>query len=336
MLRAVSRPAEGEAPTTVHASLGTAAVLGLEAVQMEVAPTTAYLMVGGRCAFDCAFCAQARSSTAPADRLSRVTWPEYPLAEVLARLPSAYARGAVRRACLQVTAGPGYAEAARHLARVLKETSQVPLCVSIRAADLALFEELLALGAERVTLALDAACEGVYSRVKGHDWARVRELLLEAARRYPGHVGTHLIAGLGETEADLCARLQELHDAGITIGLFAFTPVPGTALAGEPPPSLAGYRRVQAAHYLITRGHARASQFAFSAEGQVVSYGMDTAALGALLATGEAFQTSGCPGCNRPYYNERPGGPLYNYPRPLRPDEAAAAVALVLGALRTG
>ena len=332
----MSGAAEGEAPTTVHASLGTAAVLGLEAVQMEVAPTTAYLMVGGRCAFDCAFCAQARSSTARAGQLSRITWPEYPLAEVLARLPAAFARGAIQRACLQVTAGPGYAAAARHLARALKEASQVPLCVSIRAADLALFAELLALGAERVTLALDAACEGVYSRVKGCDWARVRGLLLDAARRYPGHVGTHLIAGLGETEAELCTLLQELHDAGVTTGLFAFTPVPGTALAGELPPSLASYRRVQAAHYLIARGHARASQFAFSAEGQIVSYGLDPAALAALLGSGEAFQTSGCPGCNRPYYNERPGGPLYNYPRPLRPEEAAAAVALVLGELRAG
>jgi biotin synthase len=27
-----------------------------------------------------------------------------------------------------------------------------------------------------------------------------------------------------------------------------------------------------------------------------------------------AFQTSGCPGCNRPYYNERPSGVMYNYP----------------------
>lgn len=335
MLRAVNGPAgpEGGAPATVHASLGTAAVLGLEAVQMEVAPTTAYLMVGGKCAFDCAFCAQARSSTARAGQLARITWPEYPLAEVLARLPAAYARGAIQRACLQVTAGPGYAEAARHLVRALKASSAVPLCVSIRAADLALFAELLALGAERVTLALDAACEGVHSRVKGHDWARVHGLLLEAARRYPGHVGTHLIAGLGETEAELCARLQELHDAGITIGLFAFTPVPGTALGGERAPSLAGYRRLQAAHYLITRGHAHASQFAFSAEGRIVSYGMDPAALSTLLGTGEAFQTSGCPGCNRPYYNERPGGPLYNYPRPLRPDEVAAAVALVLEGL---
>ncbi|MEM2915121.1 MAG: radical SAM protein, partial [Candidatus Bathyarchaeia archaeon] len=34
-----------------------------------------------------------------------------------------------------------------------------------------------------------------------------------------------------------------------------------------------------------------------------------------IIRTGEPFKTSGCPGCNRPYYNERPGGPIYNYPR---------------------
>ena len=28
----------------------------------------------------------------------------------------------------------------------------------------------------------------------------------------------------------------------------------------------------------------------------------------------EAVLTSGCPGCNRPFYNERPRGPIYNYP----------------------
>jgi biotin synthase-related radical SAM superfamily protein len=44
---------------------------------------------------------------------------------------------------------------------------------------------------------------------------------------------------------------------------------------------------------------------------------------------GEAFCTAGCPGCNRPFYNERPGGPMYNYPRPLTPAEVEAACSEV-------
>ncbi|MFN2167080.1 MAG: radical SAM protein, partial [Anaerolineae bacterium] len=88
---------------TINVSIGTAAVLGLADVPLAVAPTTAYLMLGGRCLMNCAFCAQARESEANALNLSRVTWPEFELRKVLARLPDAVARGAIRRACLQVT-----------------------------------------------------------------------------------------------------------------------------------------------------------------------------------------------------------------------------------------
>jgi biotin synthase len=44
------------------------------------------------------------------------------------------------------------------------------------------------------------------------------------------------------------------------------------------------------------------------------------------VTTGEPFQTSGCPNCNRPFYNEQPGGPMYNYPRPLSSAEAEQAI----------
>ena len=49
--------------------------------------------------------------------------------------------------------------------------------------------------------------------------------------------------------------------------------------------------------------------------------------LGATLPqTGDPFQTSGCPDCNRPFYNEQPSGPFYNYPRPLTATETARAI----------
>ena len=48
----------------------------------------------------------------------------------------------------------------------------------------------------------------------------------------------------------------------------------------------------------------------------------------------EAFRTSGCPGCNRPYYNERPGQIPYNYPRPPTPAELADAVAMALDGVK--
>ena len=87
----------------VNVSIGTAGALGLAEVAMDVAPTAAYLMLGGRCRMTCRFCAQARVSTAGALKLSRVTWPEFPLAETVHRLARAVECGAIRRCCLQVT-----------------------------------------------------------------------------------------------------------------------------------------------------------------------------------------------------------------------------------------
>jgi biotin synthase len=48
------------------------------------------------------------------------------------------------------------------------------------------------------------------------------------------------------------------------------------------------------------------------------------------LADGVAFQTTGCLDCNRPYYNERPGKTMYNYPGPLSADQVRQALEEVL------
>jgi biotin synthase-related radical SAM superfamily protein len=36
--------------------------------------------------------------------------------------------------------------------------------------------------------------------------------------------------------------------------------------------------------------------------------------LARVVESGEPFKTSGCPDCNRPFYNESPGETIYNYP----------------------
>lgn len=46
----------------------------------------------------------------------------------------------------------------------------------------------------------------------------------------------------------------------------------------------------------------------------------------ARILSPEAFQTRGCPDCNRPLYNERPGRVPYNYPRPLNMEEMQLAI----------
>lgn len=307
------------ASATINVSIGTAAVLGLAQVPMADAPTTAYLMLGGRCLMNCAFCAQARESQASALHLSRVTWPEYDLDAVVGRLAEAAQRGDIRRACLQVTVTAEAFEQALGILRMVKAACDLPFDLAILPQDLEQVRHLLDAGADHIGFGLDAASQRIFRQVKGGNWTRSLALVEDTARAFPGRAAVHLIVGLGETEREMCERIQWAHDFGVTVGLFAFTPVQGTHLADLPPPSLAVYRRMQAARWLIVHDLARIEDMDFDREGRLLHLG------GTLPAGGQPFQTSGCPDCNRPYYNERPGGPLYNYPRPLTVEETALA-----------
>ncbi len=308
-------------PSSIQVSIGTAAVLGLARIPMTVAPTTAYLMLGGRCALNCAFCAQARGSESGDLFLSRVIWPEYDLSVVVDRLAVAAAQGSIRRLCLQVTVTANAFAHTEAILRTVRERVALPFDVAILPRNLDQVRRLLEAGADHIGFGLDAACERVFRRVKGGDWNRSLALIEETARVFPRRAALHLIVGLGETEREMIGRIQWAADRGLVVGLFAFTPVRGSRMAHDPPPPLAAYRRIQAARWLIMHGRARAEEMVFDAQGRLRRLPAP------LPPDGVPFQTSGCPDCNRPFYNEQPGGPLYNYPRPLTADEVARAIA---------
>ena len=338
----------------INISSGTATVLGLSEAFIDAPPTTAYLLVGERCKRDCSFCTQARSSQAPAQALSRVIWPPYEEKKTVSALKEAYQWGKIQRACLQVTVSPGYLSRAEEIIAQLKG---IPISASVVVSNLDQVTRLLDSGLEIAGLSLDAANKEVYRQVKGGSFHQALGLIKEAAKRFPGRIATHLIVGLGETEEEMARLTQCLHDWGVIVALFAFTPNPGTALENLEPPPLSIYRRVQIARHLIVHNLARVEDFTFpfprdpcplapvpgipgrslwdgtgsrrdkdSPEGHILGFGLEEHELSEALHDGKAFQTSGCPGCNRPYYNERPGGPLYNYPRPLTPDEVEEAI----------
>jgi lipoyl synthase len=315
----------------IGVSAGTADVVGLRSLRQHNAPTTAYLMIGERCALDCAFCAQASSSSARSRFLSRVTWPLYPTKQVLPSVAEAFRQHRIARCCFQVTSAPGSRELTVSSVHHLRTLGPVPICVSTLAPHVDAVRALLSAGAERVTLALDAASERVFRATKSGLWHRQMDLLQESAAAFPGHVGTHLIVGLGETEQEMVQTMQWMVDRQITIGLFSFTPVAGTAMSECLPPPLPTYRRVQVARYLLTTGSCRAENLKFSTAGQITGFGLSRPVLREWLANGDAFRTAGCPDCNRPYYNERPGRTMYNYPRALTSDETDDAVRTALG-----
>ena len=136
----------------VRVSAGTASVLGLSHIASFDEPTCAYVMIGERCTRDCAFCAQARSSAAPGDKLSRVTWPEFSAGDVAEALRAA-ADEEGARACAQVVGTPGAFERSIAAVKLLKRSqADVPVSVSYSATADRAVAALMEAGAERVAL----------------------------------------------------------------------------------------------------------------------------------------------------------------------------------------
>jgi len=316
-------------PEKLRVSIGTAAVLGLMECRLDVKPTTAYLMTytEGSCTANCAFCPQARESTARKSLLSRVLWPAFPTEKVIEALRRP-AGDAVRRVCIQAINYPGFLDDVLALLRRIKETTELPVSLDAPPLSRKEMERLRDAGLDRISIPLDAATPELFDRVKGrlvrgpYRWERHLKALSAAVQVFgPRRVMSNLVVGLGETEEEAVGLIQRLMDVGVETVLYAFTPVSGTTLSGRPQPPLESYRRVQLARHLITEGLARFEDMEFEA-GRLRGFGAKAEAVQGALRSGEAFRTTGCPGCNRPYYNERPSGPLYNYPRRLTREEA--------------
>jgi len=309
----------------IRVALGTGVVLGLCQAKQLVAPTTAHLLVYSedKCLANCMFCPQARESSASQDMLSRIEWPKFALDDVVKALSRAGI--SFKRACIQSVNYPGVAGDLAEIISKIKATCSLPISVACHSLSPDDLKRLKEAGAERIGIALDAATPELFERIKGkkarspYRWdAHMRAL--ERAKEIFGNATTHLVAGLGETEEEMIKAFQMLYDLGITVGLFAFTPVKGTPLETWPRPALASYRSLQLARFLIAKGVTRAENMIFE-NGRLVDFGTDGVALEVVVDSGEPFMTSGCPNCNRPFYNESPLGPIYNFPRKPTQDE---------------
>ncbi len=313
-------------PEKIRVSLGSAIVLGLLNGKLDAAPTTAYLMTfsEGKCRANCGFCPQARNSRSRADMLSRVSWPAFATARVLDEIENAVRKDVIKRVCIQAL---NYPEVLTHLQTIVKAVYQrvkIPISVSCQPLNIENIRRLAEAGAERIGIPIDAATEEIFNKVKGaaaggpYNMKSQLTLLGEAVKIFgKGKVSTHLIVGLGETEKEMVKIIQKCVDIGVLPALFAFTPIAGTALENCRQPSIRQYRRVQLARYLICRGKSRFEKMSFDENARIISFGVDSQTLNEAIQSGEPFQTSGCPNCNRPYYNEKPSGPIYNYPKPL-------------------
>ena len=303
-------------------SVGTAGAIGIRKLKTDALPTTAYIMLGEKCTRNCAFCAQARESTAAAKFLSRVAWEETSQDVSIEHLAAAYNANKIQRACLQIVNRPDSLPEVQKAVEALVK-AQVPVVVSGYITSVAEAKKLFDLGVDRIGLAMDVATPKLFEKIKGGSWQQRWELLTSCAAAFPGKMTTHLIVGLGETEEEMWQLIKECYARNITVGLFAFTPLPGTAMGNKVQPNIGSYRRLQIAVGLLKR--AFSSDVVICRDGKITGFKVQNVA--EVLADGDAFRTTGCHNCNRPFYNERPGQVLYNYPRALSAREVEKAFA---------
>jgi biotin synthase-related radical SAM superfamily protein len=313
----------GDCPSQIRVSIGSAILLGLAKGKMDAQPTTLYLLTyhKGKCAANCGFCSQARTSTSRADMLSRVTWPPFSTKHVIEELKAVVERRLIARVCVQAM---NYRGVFADLVGLVKEVrrANIPISVSCQPLTGRQIKRFSTVGVDRICIPLDLPTKGLFEQVKGtlagapYRWERHLEALKHALHVFGrGRVSTHLIVGLGESDKELIEIFQVLVDMGVYPSLFAFTPIPGTRMAERSQPPIQRYRKMQLAHHLMTTGLARIEQMEFDGESNLIGFGVPEDALMEVVRSRLPFMTSGCPGCNRPYYNERPGGLIYNFPR---------------------
>ena len=315
----------------VRLSLGTAIQVGLESGDRDPNFTTAFLMTyrDGGCEANCAFCPQAKESTSASDRLSRISWPEYGLSEVIDTWPPP---GQFRRICIQTICYPDVMNDVVEIVGELRKVSKLPISVAIHPVSTDDMVRLKDIGASNIGIALDASTPEIFEEIKGehrgaeYRWRSHRQGLLDALEIFgEGRVTTHLIIGLGETEKEAADFIVDMYQMGISVGLFAFTNIKGTSLEDRFPPDLSSYRRIQVVRELMFQGLLASDQIRASEDGSI-SIEIEDEKIREALSSGVAFQVTGCKGCNRPFYNERPRGPMYNYPRRLTEEEVLRAI----------
>lgn len=321
-----------EPPKNIRVSTGSAIVLGLLKGKLDAAPTTAYLMTyrEGKCTANCGFCPQAKKSHGKADMLSRVSWPVFPTENVLNGIEKTAKNKQIMRVCLQALNYPEVFTDLTALTMAIHRKADVKISISCQPLNSENIRLLAEAGVERIGIPLDAATKDLFDKVKGlsaggpYNWKTQFKLLDEAISVFgKGKVSTHLIVGLGETEQEMTEIIQRCVDMGVLPALFAFTPIAGTILENKPQPSVEAYRRIQIARYLIVNRIVRFEDMRFDEGGYIADFGVNKQILLETVQKSEPFLTSGCPNCNRPYYNEKPSGPIYNYPKHLTEKESA-------------
>ncbi len=294
----------------IRASIGSQAVLGLMSLRMLVAPTTIYLLQYSPtgCGGGCVYCPQSRRYSGDSNYVSRIEWPPIDL-EVVKDALRSYDN--YSRVCLQSVLKPGWINEYMVLAREIRRSTSKPISAAANIMDHDKLEKLREIGVDRVGVGLDAASPRVFMETgKPGTWNAYWRFIRDSIRVFgEDRVTVHIILGLGETEEETIKTLVGVYSEGARAALFAYTHAPGTMRIGGQP-DIYYYRKIQVLNYLLSRRWSPEELFRDNHVRPELAEMIREHPFKYL----EAVLTSGCPGCNRPFYNERPRGPIYNYP----------------------
>ncbi|MFX0143231.1 MAG: radical SAM protein [Candidatus Hodarchaeota archaeon] len=323
----------------IRVSVGSASVLGLGvSPQFKNPPTTCYIMTftEGHCIANCGFCPQARSSKSSIEKLSRVNWPIFSFKDFLTKLKYMPFSKKFERVCIQTLNYPENFNDLIEIITQIKTHTDIPISVAIPPFLKEQLKELKIRGVERVGIALDGANSEIFEKIKGskiegpYTWEEHFRKLYEALEIFsPGFVSTHIIIGLGETEKHVIEIMEKLYQLGILVSLFAFMPIKGTKFENIAQPAILSFRKLQLGRFLIFNYKKGLKDFTFNTKGEIINININKNDLIRIINDTNAFLTSGCPGCNRPYYTSKPSGPIYNYPRPLKEEEKIELLELL-------
>jgi biotin synthase len=282
------------------------------------------------CCASCAYCGLARKRPGAYDEKSfiKVAWPSFPLKVLLNQMQERKAH--IKRVCISMITNPRAVKDTVGVAEALNEgLVGIPISILIsptviKQPDLVRFKKV---GVDMIGVAVDAATERLFAQYRGngvkgpHRWSHYWDTLRAAVGVFGRRkVGTHLIVGLGETEQEMAAIFQCVHDLGSLLHLFSFFAESNSQLQEMASPPWASYLRLQLARYVIEEDLSRQEWFHFDGNQEIAHFGLTESKLKELVTTGLPFLTSGCPdtegnvACNRPFGNCLPGPRQWNYP----------------------
>lgn len=326
----------------IRVSIGSAVKLGLKRLKVDVLPTNCHLLTyhPGGCIGNCGFCPQSQhthqlltDSDEDQEYLSRVLWPSFKLDNILHIFQEKFSsfdssEGGFQRICIQGLNYDNFENDIDTILIRLRKATTIPISIAIPPVTENKIQFYKDLGVDRICFALDTATPEIFESVKGaacegpYSWEHHVRLLQKSIEIFGrGYVSTHLILGLGETEKETLEFVQKMKDLGVRTGLFAFYPIQKTRFETRKRPELVSFRKSQLAKFLLDTKKWKISDFTFSNDGKLVSFPIDSIELRKIIAISAPFETSGCPGCNRPYYTSSPREEQYNYPRKIKPAE---------------